>query len=71
MGDLIKISTEKELTDKYECLKPCNYMKYKVNMTVFILRLSERSSNNLSCSTRQIVPQKIPFVEDYIKTKGR
>ena len=58
MGDLIQISTEKELTDEYKCLKPCNYMEYKVNMTVIILRLSERSSNTLSCSTRQIVPPK-------------
>ena len=33
MGLLYQISTEKELTDEYECLKPCNYMEYKVDMT--------------------------------------
>ena len=30
MGNLIQTSTEKELKDEYNCLKPCEYMEYKV-----------------------------------------
>ena len=30
MADLNRISSAKELADEYECLKPCNYMEYKV-----------------------------------------
>ena len=30
MSNLVQISTEKELKDNYNCLKPCRYMKYKV-----------------------------------------
>ena len=30
MEELNQMFTEKELTDTYECLKPCNYMEYKV-----------------------------------------
>ena len=30
LGDLNTISTEEELTEKYNCLKPCIYMEYKV-----------------------------------------
>ena len=29
--DLNTISTEEELTEKYNCLKPCEYMEYKVD----------------------------------------
>ena len=30
LGDLNTMSTEEELTEKYNCLKPCIYMEYKV-----------------------------------------
>ena len=30
MKKLIMISTEKDLKDEYDCLKPCRYMEYKV-----------------------------------------
>ena len=30
MADLNGISSAKELADEYKCLKPCNYMEYKV-----------------------------------------
>ena len=29
-GDLNTMSTEEELTEEYNCLKPCIYMEYKV-----------------------------------------
>ena len=32
MGKLNQISTEKELVEKYSCLKPCTYMEYKVRI---------------------------------------
>ena len=30
MGNLNQMFEEKELTEAYECLKPCNYMEYRV-----------------------------------------
>ena len=30
-GDLNTISTEEEFAEKYNCLKPCIYMEYKVS----------------------------------------
>ena len=30
LGGLNTMSTEEELTEKYNCLKPCIYMEYKV-----------------------------------------
>ena len=30
MTKIVLISTEKELKDDYDCLKPCTYMEYKV-----------------------------------------
>ena len=30
MGKLVQISTEEDLKDEYDCLKPCKYMEYKV-----------------------------------------
>ena len=30
MGDLNTISTEEELIENYNCLKPCTFMEYKV-----------------------------------------
>ena len=37
LGDLTKMSTEEELTEKYNCLKPCIYMEYKVDIKEIIL----------------------------------
>ena len=39
MGDLNLISSARELADEYNCLKPCNYMEYKV--------LSKKNSKTL------------------------
>ena len=56
MGVLILISTEKELTDEYECLNPCNYMEYKV----YDFKLREIPKYLLSHILHN-VPEKISF----------
>ena len=32
MEKLTETTTEKEMKDEYQCLKPCNYMEYKVKV---------------------------------------
>ena len=35
MQQLTEITTEKEIKEEYNCLKPCNYMEYKVRLKTF------------------------------------
>ena len=37
MQQLTEVSTEKEIKEEYNCLKPCNYMEYKVRLKTFAL----------------------------------